>query len=72
MFSTDGLSHGEIVVVSGLFAMGMLMIASVIGVIVALVATREPRVETTAVRASAPARGDTRPVAPHGTAMIPG
>ena len=56
MFSTDGLSQGEIVVVSGLFAMGMLMIASVIGVIVALVATREPRVETTAVRAPAPAR----------------
>ena len=72
MFSTDGLSHGEIVVVSGLFAMGMLVIASVIGVVMALVATREPRVETTAAPAPAPARGGTRTVASSSAAMIPG
>ena len=72
MFSTDGLSHGEIIVASGLFAMGMLAIASVIGAVVALVATREPRAEAVAVPAPVPAKADTRPIAAPAAAMIPG
>jgi hypothetical protein len=41
VFSTDGLSHGEIIVVSGLFAFGIMLISSVIGATVAYLATRE-------------------------------
>ncbi|HSQ54530.1 MAG TPA: hypothetical protein VLM40_02205 [Gemmata sp.] len=40
MFSTEGLSHGEVIVLSGIFAVVLLSIASVIGVVIAHLATR--------------------------------
>jgi ABC-type spermidine/putrescine transport system permease subunit I len=57
MYPTEGLLHGEIFVLSTLVAVGMWVIASVIAVAVAYVATREP----TPVRATAIANTKTQP-----------
>ena len=64
MFPTDGLSHGEIVVVAGIFAFGMIAITSVIGGFVAYLATREAKPATVVAPApAAPPATETRPVA---------
>lgn len=42
MYSSAGLADWEMLTVSGLFAASAMLIGSVIGIVVALVATREP------------------------------
>ena len=55
MFSTEGLSHGEIVVTSGIFAIAITVLASVIGVAVAYLTTLEWKAAPTTAEAPAEA-----------------